>query len=390
MAKSFKNKTHKLSGSLLLPGLSFLLALLIMAVLLVLPQDKLLAGKDQAVAPPVELNSQVLLSLNKGESDRYYPYSDQYLLRLSNDLVTYLTLTGREEMSFPIQVNNLYMDQAGSYFLIGDLGGYNFYLFDQEGLQYYGRTDEPIEALSVSPTGASSFILNEATSKGIVRILDDKGKHLLDWRIRDRLYSGYPLNMAFTPDGKFLDVSLINTDGASLGPIYYQIDLEALQLSKAVYLDGDLLYPLLLAKDANTAYLVSSSHVVKVEELKSNILLEFSEIYDAVPGEKGLGILGRQTEGDEKRFYYIPYVEGQTHPIEGNLQAKEIGRDAYLLIKGHGKMALASPEGVYILDENRSEALNFLSLKSPVQKMTFIKEDVLLVIMEDQVRLVRV
>ncbi len=372
----------------LLVILTFVLIFGLLFLLVTLPNRSLFSESlDKQL---MAINTDQLFALKEGESQQVYPFSNEYLMRVSNDLVTYITLNGDHEKNQTVQLQRSIIARNEKFFLVADQGAFNFYLFNTKGLLYHGTTDQNIVKIAVSDSGKSAFLMEEVNSKGVLRVLDEEGRHILDWRVRDRLESGYIINMAFTPDNRYMDVSLINTDGSQVKPIYYRLDLKEAKLSKLITLPGDLVYPVILPSTQESTILVGPSQVMRIEDLQVKPWFHLEQIHDVSLAEEGFAVLGKGQLNATTKLYYIPYSDFQTHSIGVLSHGIEVGNAPLDVEAAFGKIAISDGQGIYLLNESNMSDRNYFASPSTIIRMKFINRNMLLLVTEDRVQILHV
>lgn len=373
---------------LLLAG-SFCLVIFLLFLLAITPPSALVSqeGKAQGF---VSLNTEEVFPLEEGEAKQLYPYNADHLLKVSSSLVSYLSFKGDEELSVPVNCPNPFIVTQGNFILLADEGGFNYYLLNELGLVLEGKTDAPIRAAAVSASGKMAFLMDELHTKGVLRVLSEDGKHILDWRVRDRLRSGYIISMSFTPDSEFINVSQVNTDGAHLQSIMTRLDLKKAEIALSLTQPGSGIYPQLFSRAQQDVYLINAEEVVRNQAAEVKRWLHFSRITEAVQGEQGLALLAKARPDEKTELYYFNYSDA------GNLNRPEtpigtaVGSEPHALTAAYGRMAAADGDGVYIMKQNNAREANYFACGSPVIRQRFLSENHLLLICRDSVRVIRV
>ncbi len=384
-----KAKKQSRSGIGILLGASFCLVIFLLFLLALTPPSALISreGKEQGF---VSLNTEEVFSLEEGEALQIYPYNADHVLKLSNELLSYLSFKGEEEFSVPVNCQNPFLSREGEYILIADEGGFNYYLADAEGLVFEGKTDAPIRGASVSASGKMAFLCDEMHSKGVLRVIGEDGKHILDWRVRDRLRSGYILDMDFTPDSRYIDVTQLNSDGASLQTIMTRLDLDNARISLSLNQPDSGVYPRIYSRDGRTVYLMNANDVLRNYGAEVSRWLHFDKISEACPCADGMALLAADEQNGHLKLFYYAYSEAGNLMYGETAPGSEVGRAPYALTAGFGKIAAADGEGVYIMKENNIYDANYFACGSPVVRQQFLSENHLLLICRDSVSVIRV
>ncbi len=390
MTESPSPSTKKVEnrGFAVLLLLVFMLILGLLFILATLPMSALLSA-DDAEQEVLSLNTEESFPLAEGEAELMYPFNTDHLIKVTNELVSYVSFRGQVEKAVTINCPTPLVSINEAFILVADLGGYNFYLLDQNGLVLQGKTSAPIQAASVSPHGKTAFVMDEMHTKGVLRVLDERGKHILDWRVRDRLKSGYIIAMDFTADSQMIDVSLLNTDGASVKPYLTRVDLERQALATTVLQDGTNAFPLLYHSGEETIA-VSSERVVKNQDAQAELWLSFQNIQEVAADESGLALLASPQAGEVPSLYYFSYDDiGNSNRGDANT-GTVLGAEPYNLTSGFGRISVAVEDSVYILKQNNINEANHYTCGAPIVRQKFLSETHLLIICRNRVQIIRV
>lgn len=366
---------------------TFALIFVLIFVLYKMPNDAFTSSASNK-QEKFSIFTEKLYEFNEETSYHLYPFTEEYMIQTSNDLLSFLSYTGDVEYTEAIQVQNINTKQNGDFFLLTDQGSHPFYLFNSDGLYYYGQTDSPIQKSAVSKSGKSAFLMEDIDSKGIVRVLDEFGKHILDWKIRDRLLSGYVISMEFTENSNFLDISLINTDGSEMKPIFYRLDLQEAKLSKLIELPEKQVYPVIYTLNNEDSVLVSSDKLVYIQNLQLKTWDGLIEIEQTFKGNEGIFMIGKQTISEPKALYYLQYSDLASESPISPSKITDLKNNDFVLSAGFGKFAISTTNGIFIVDEKNVNNLNFFSNEMPILKMKFINENVLVLISKTAVFLI--
>jgi len=204
--KSIRNK-------LLIAMAIFFILVIASSVLLyfVSRKQSSLEGADSSV----RLSAQSGFQCEFAEAQKFYPFGDG-VLKVTNDRIAYLTLSGNEAYSFGVSYTNPFCVFGKDRALVGDLDGYAFAVCDKEGLIYSKSTSDKVKGATVSSDGFVSVILDCEDAYGQILIADPDGNYVSNkWVSRD---SGYPVTVRFNDDSSELLIVTLNTNGAVIKP----------------------------------------------------------------------------------------------------------------------------------------------------------------------------
>lgn len=390
MAQTQKPKfTPERRGLGLIIAAAFALVILLLFLVAAMPRSLFLSAKAEE-ADFLSLNTEEAFRLEEGVAVQMYPFNSDHLVKVTNELVSYVSFKGSEEQAVQINCPTPLVTINGDYILVSDLGGYRFYLLDGQGLVLQGKTSAPIRSAAVSSSGKTAFIMEELHTKGVLRVLDEKGKHMLDWRVRDRLRSGYVINMAFSQDNTAIDVSLLNTDGASLQSILTRMDLTNATIASSIVQPDPTAYPLLFSAADSRVLMVSSESVVQNRGAGADAWLNFYRIQEVAVDAAGMALLASPQPGEVPSLYFFPFDDSGNANQGSASTGTQLGQGAFALEASYGHIAVASGDGVYILRQNNLSEPNYFACGSPVIRQKFLSESHLLIICRDSVQIIRV
>ena len=156
-----------------------------------------------------------------GASGSAYEQFADGVLKYSRDGISYLNQHGEEMWNQPYQMKNPVVDVNGSSAAVADKGGNAVLVFNEEGVRGETQTNLPIERVRVSEQGIVSVIL---TDENEVRVLCyDAAGNLLVENKTSMNGTGYPLDVALSPDGETMQVLYIYTEAGAVKSrvIYY-------------------------------------------------------------------------------------------------------------------------------------------------------------------------
>lgn len=384
--RTFQNS----SKVLLLSVFMSIFILVVLALLIFLPENLYLSGNQDKVNQ-LSLASDTLFTVDSSRARNMSVFADKYILELRNENLNYLSFQGEVEASYAINNDNAKLDFNDKYALVSDLNGFNYYLFSEKGLIYEGRSTEKIIYSAISNKGYVAMILDTFDSKGMVRVLDPNGKHILDYKLRERLRSGYPISLCFNPDSSELYINIINLDGAHIQTHIHSLDLNSLHIETHLNLVDSLALPKIYSPDKNLVALSNDTNFVLSNLYDISSKTKFSEIKDLSLTKEEVYFLAKVEDNDEFSIYSVKYSElldkknGEQPKIHGPLNA---GETPYLIKSGSDYTAVAAKNGIYIISNNNSFFYEMGNIE--VIEMDFINKKQLLLVCKDGVRLVNI
>ena len=156
-----------------------------------------------------------------GASGSAYEQFADGVLKYSRDGISYLNQHGEEMWNQPYQMKNPVVDVNGNSAAVADKGGNAVLVFNEEGVRGETQTNLPIERVRVSEQGIVSVIL---TDENEARVLCyDAAGNLLVENKTSMNGTGYPLDVALSPDGETMQVLYLYTEAGAVKSrvIYY-------------------------------------------------------------------------------------------------------------------------------------------------------------------------
>ena len=143
------------------------------------------------------------------------------LMRISNDGITYINDTGEVKWTISYNMKDPIFESNENYFAIADRNGYEFYIFDENGVCGNNTVTNLIQKISLSIDGIL-YILQSDEENSYVNVFRSRGE-AIDLSIKTTL----------TGDGSAIDLST-SDDGIELAVAYECLTDDKLY-SKATY-----------------------------------------------------------------------------------------------------------------------------------------------------------
>lgn len=235
--RSVKNrKRRRLSGR----GIFTLVLLFVALVLLI--------ALLRACAANISFRKAVLVgdSVQSGGTVVEYARFGSYVLRYSRDGVALLSEDGKERWNSGYSFAGPRVKIQGSYGIIGDVGGYQAYIFNKDGISGTISLSSPLLNMTVSAKGTAALALEEDQACRI-QFYDKKGNMLDISATLEMSVSGYPLDLALSPDGNGLLVSASTAVAGALSSqlVFYNFGVGKTNANRLVgyFSYGDSLFP---------------------------------------------------------------------------------------------------------------------------------------------------
>lgn len=320
--------------------------------------------------------------LDKLDADTLTPFADAYLLRLSPNRLSVLNLEGAEEFSFGIRSESPRVTTASDYALVYEQDGYDYYLVQPTGVIYEGRTLDPIVEAQVSNQGQAALILDAPDTRGVLRVMEKDGRHLFDYRLRDRMRSGYLITVNFAESQPYLDLSLLNTDGAIPRPLIHRFDLETAKLTDIYQMDATEVLPVIAQGIGGDMLAIGPTSVWRMEDQHMVPWQEVAKIEAAIPCQNGAAALASETYDGEIRLYYLKFGSDATQFSE--LPSISVGSHPENFVSRNNFVAVSDGSTIYLVNVN-TMATDRIELGSQILKMSLDDRGRVLVVTQDRV-----
>lgn len=315
-----------------------------------------------------------------GNAESLYPFTDDTVLQVSANSVEMLNMQGMSNASQSIDTKEPKLVSNLNYALIYDNKGLNYYLFDRYGLVYSAKAKAPIYGARLANDGHVALIMQTENSKGSLRLMAPNGKHLFDYDIKDRQNSGFLLSAAFSNDGNYLDLSLLNTDGVKTYPLVTRFSMKSLKVVANYQIDYNGSLPLLLRGSENNLLLLSNSQAFHLLNQEFKQWFTIAELKEAVETLNGIAILAAKSYQGDLRIYYVDATDSE--PRDSN--SVPIGNDPKLLVSNRTHVALCDTDTAYRINMQNMKLESF-KLNSEVIRVGIDSKNRLTIISKNKV-----
>jgi len=138
-----------------------------------------------------------------------YLFKDGNLL-IGTDSVTYWK-NGKIQWTTPISLNHPVCKMSDNYFALYDIGNYDFCIFDETGMLSTTKVSREIYNLDIADSGVTA-VFTESSDAAYISYFDRFGTKV-DVELKTVLAStGYPVDMAISPNGQELLVLYYSTE----------------------------------------------------------------------------------------------------------------------------------------------------------------------------------
>ena len=149
----------------------------------------------------------------RGGNSFYVRYGEN-ILGCDADSVSLFNLEGKELWKESIQFQKPIMEVSRSSAAVAELRGNEIAVFGEDGLRGQIKTTLPIEKMAVSSQGITAVILENGGAP-VIQCFDVSGNVLIEYKV-SAATSGYPVDLALSPDGTKLLVSYMMTQNSEV------------------------------------------------------------------------------------------------------------------------------------------------------------------------------
>lgn len=320
--------------------------------------------------------------LDKIDAASLTPFGDAYVLRLNPNRLSVINLEGAEEYSFNIRSESPQVATAGDYALVYERDGYDYYLARPQGVIYEGKTQDPIIEGQVSPDGKVALILDSPETRGVLRLMNTDGRHLFDYRLRDRLRSGQLIRANFAQDEPIVDLALLNTDGSSPRPLIHRFDLETAKLSEIYQIDATEVLPVIAQGVGGDLLAIGPQSVYRLQGDIVVPWLSAARIQAALPCQNGAAMIASETFDGVNRLYYLKFSDNSTQLAE--LPSVVVGDNPQLFVTRNNYAAVAEDTVLHVVNIN-TMATERVDLGSNIIQISLDDRGRVLVVTQDRV-----
>ncbi len=320
--------------------------------------------------------------LDKIDASSLTPFGDAYVLRLNPNRLSVINLEGAEEYSFTIRSESPQVATAGDYALVFERDGYDYYLAKPQGVIYEGKTQDPIVEGQVSLDGQVALILDSPETRGVLRLMDTDGRHLLDYRLRDRLRSGQLIRANFAQDEPIVDLALLNTDGSSPRPLIHRFDIETAKLNEIYQIDANEVLPIIAQGVGGDLLAIGPQSVYRLEGDSIVPWLKAARIQAALPCQNGAAMIASESFDGVTRLYYLKFSDSSTQLNE--LPSVVVGDAPQLFVTRNNYVAVAEGSVLHVVNVN-TMATERVDLGSNIVQISLDDRGRVLVVTQDRV-----
>ena len=217
-----------------------------------------------------------------------------------------------------------------------------------------------------------ALIQDRQDNTGIVTVLEaETGRSLYDCHFPE---SGYVLSLAFTPDGSYFDVNLINTDGSTAQTILKRYSIDGTQQGQRLP-DLPGLQPLLLHNGDGDPVVCGFNSIPALSYSTDQPLWQqtYARIHAVTSDARGVWTLSQKNSQDMIGLYRIDMNGAEK-------QWREIGENTVEPLLSSDYIAIGNGARLILLSSRDGKEIKTETLNAEIIRMGFSGQDSLLIV----------
>jgi hypothetical protein len=248
------------------------------------------------------------------EAQMLYPMGNG-LVKVSRNRISYLNLKGTEIFGEIVNMESPICRISEDKALIADTNGVTYMALDTTHVLFSSTAQNTLDYGSINKDGNIVLLMDEPGVKGVARVLKADGQGLFAWKSAQ---SGYILAGQVSPDSKYTDISIINTDGAATQPIFKRFGMKGEAVAQYMPKTEEIM-PVIIYDSDNNPVICGQSNVVAYDNTKEKYHLTFSKIYTVASSNRGIVLVAKRNSNEIPKLYLID-IDGE---ISGGIALSE-------------------------------------------------------------------
>lgn len=177
-------------------------------------------AESKQTAENDEADMTASMSVSEGSFVKFAPFGEN-MIKYTKDGATYIDASGKNIWTQSYEMKTPIININGDYVIIADQQGNDIYICNTEGCTGVAKTQLPITKAAVSAKGVTAAVVEDSTASYIFYFKKD-GEDL-GINIKMLLSGdGYPVDIALSPDGKQIVMSVMYvTNGAMKNKVVF-------------------------------------------------------------------------------------------------------------------------------------------------------------------------
>lgn len=315
-----------------------------------------------------------------GAADNSYKEFADGVLKYSRDGVAYLDYEGQEQWNLPYQIKTPLVATNRVTAAVADKGGNDILVFQEQGVKGEIHTTLPIERIALSEQGIVCAILKNEKSPQIM-CYDTAGNILIEHKASFG-GSGYPMDVALSPNGEMLQVLylLVEQGQVKSKAVYYDFgaggeEKEDHQTAEKEYANTVLASGFFINKSVSVAVGDNCLTIFKGEKNPKEVttIQIDQEIKSVFHNEKYIGVVLKNTgkAGSKLRLYNTAGKVVLEETFSGDYKNVKISRNQVIMYDGK-QCSIFTKNGIHKFDGEFNENIMEIVPISGVNKYLVI------------------
>ena len=166
-------------------------------------------------------NNATVIQIEKEKNPYFYAF-DKYVVKLEENTLTRLTVSGKEDTKLKVEISNPIFAANERSLVIAEKNKQKIYLVIDKQIEWQKELDGNISRVSVNKNGYVSVILTGTTYKSVIVVFNREGKELF----RMFLANNIAVDSTISDDNKYMSFAEIDTSGTMIKSYIKTISIE--------------------------------------------------------------------------------------------------------------------------------------------------------------------
>lgn len=232
------------------------------------------------------------------------------IIEYSNDGIGYMTSDNQLLWNQSFEMTSPQLDICKEYLVVYDKGGTLIYIMEKSGVVKQIETSKPIQTVCIASQGTVAVLMKE-NQTSYLKVFDKQGTELAGGEFYGEK-GGFPIDLAFSYDGKKLALGMIDVNGGDVKSTitFYNLDSvgqNEINNNVGTFSYSDMLIPEIEYVSADTMIAIGDSEIIifrgeEKPKMAEEIFLQ-KEITSVFYNEKYIGYT--YSNGSMEAGYHI-------------------------------------------------------------------------------------
>ena len=297
MDSSYKDKKKSKTGLVILIILAVSVMTISIALAINLQSEDLWFNFEE-----VDINNpkQSGFSTTPVEAQTLYPFGNG-ILKVSKSRISVLDINGKEIFGEAVSLEAPLCYINGNKALVIDSGSVLYVSLDTGRDLKISNAASTLDYGSISSDGNLVLLTDEPEVKGVAQVFNSSGEGIFTWKSSQ---SGYILSGCLTPDSRYVDFSIVNTDGARIQPVLRRFSIDGESVAQFIP-DSNELMPVIVYDSGNNPVMIGQTTIIAFGNADEKYNLKFNKIYTARDSVKGILIVAKEKNNDIPALFIV-------------------------------------------------------------------------------------